>query len=214
MSIQIKVCGMTDFNQVQSLADMHIDFAGFIFYPKSSRYVSDKISAEEIEKISGMHISTVGVFVDEDIESLINVVDKWKLDYVQLHGNESPDYCKHVSAYCKVIKAFRVGTDDRLEEKTSGYEHVDSFLFDTKALLHGGTGLKFDWNQLSVPLSRPYFLSGGIGPEDADRINDFIGTAHNMLAVDVNSLFETAPGLKDLKKVLQFKQYLNNNSHA
>ncbi|MFN5440152.1 MAG: phosphoribosylanthranilate isomerase [Bacteroidota bacterium] len=214
MSIQIKVCGMTDFNQVQSLADMHIDFAGFIFYPKSSRYVSDKISAEEIKKISGMHISAVGVFVDEDIESLINVVDKWKLDYVQLHGNESPDYCKHVSTYCKVIKAFRVGAEDRLDEKTRGYEHVDSFLFDTKAELHGGTGLKFDWNQLLVPLSRPYFLSGGIGLDDVVRINDFIATADHMFAVDVNSQFETAPGFKDLEKVLQFKQYLNNDSHA
>ena len=213
MSLQIKVCGMTDFNQVHSLAELGIDFAGFIFYPPSSRYVAEKITAQEIELISRMEILRVGVFVDEPIENLFKVAERWKLDFVQLHGQESPGYCKQASKYCKVVKAFRVGNEDRLEELTLPYGEVDSFLFDTKAEAHGGTGLKFNWQQLSIPLTRPYFLSGGIGPEDVNMVLDFNIHADKLFAIDINSKFEREPGIKDLEKVERFKNQLKKISH-
>jgi phosphoribosylanthranilate isomerase len=100
-----------------------------------------------------------------------------------------------------------------LDEITAGYEHVDSYLFDTKSDLQGGTGLKFDWQQLSVPLSQQYFLSGGIGLEDAERVLDFSVHAEKMVAVDINSKFETAPGVKDMEKLLRFKKILNSKTH-
>lgn len=204
---------MTDFNQVQSLEEMQIDFAGFIFYPPSPRYAAQKFSTDEIRLMSRLQISKVGVFVNASLDHLLETIDTWKLDYVQLHGDESSDYCKQVSAHCKVIKAFRVGSGDLLDEITADYGHVDSFLFDTKWDLQGGTGLKFDWQQLSVPLSQQYFLSGGIGVEDAEMVSDFSVHAAKMVAVDINSKFETAPGLKDMEKLLRFKKILNSKTH-
>jgi phosphoribosylanthranilate isomerase len=204
---------MTDFNQVQMLDKMQIDFAGFIFYPASPRYAAEKFTAMEIEKISRMRISTVGVFVNASMDHLLNTINTWKLDYVQLHGDESPDYCKQASTHCKVIKAFRVGSDDPLVDMTAGYGHVDSFLFDTKSDLHGGSGVKFDWQQLSVPLSHQYFLSGGIGVEDAEQVFEFSTHEEKMVAVDINSKFETAPGMKDIDKLIQFKKSLNSYAH-
>lgn len=204
---------MTDFDQVQSLEEMQIDFAGFIFYPASPRYAAEKFTVEQIEKISNMRIASVGVFVNASLDHLIKTIVAWKLDYVQLHGDESPDYCKQASAHCKVIKAFRVGAGDQLLDMTASYGHVDSFLFDTKADLPGGTGLKFDWQHLSVPLSNQYFLSGGIGVEDAQQVLDFSAQAEKMMAVDINSKFETAPGIKDFERLHRFKKIVKSHTH-
>lgn len=204
MSIFIKVCGMTDFDQVQQLNELEVDYVGFIFYSKSPRCVTQTFSEDQIKQISQMKFSRVGVFVDEPITELKHIVQKWKLDFVQLHGDESSEYCKEVLKFCNVIKAFRVGTSDELAQITKPYNHVDYFLFDTRGEQHGGTGYKFNWEQLLVPLQRPYFLSGGISISDTQQITEFRTKSEKMYAVDVNSKFETKPGMKNIGLLAEF----------
>jgi len=204
MSVFIKVCGMTDFDQVQQLNELEVDYVGFIFYSKSPRYVAQTFSEDQIKQISQMKFSRVGVFVDEPITELKCIVQKWKLDFVQLHGDESSEYCTEVLKFCNVIKAFRVGTSDDLTQMTKQYNNVDYFLFDTRGEQHGGTGLKFNWEQLLVPLQRPYFLSGGISISDAQQITEFRTKSENMYAVDVNSKFEIKPGMKNIGLLAEF----------
>ena len=213
MSVLIKVCGMTDFDQVQRLSELDVDFVGFIFYAKSPRYVAQTFSDDKINLISQMKFSRVGVFVDEPITELKRIVQKWKLDFVQLHGDESPEYCTEVLQICNVIKAFRVGSSDELTQITKPYNHVDYFLFDTRGEQHGGTGHKFNWEQLLVPLQRPYFLSGGISIADTDIITAFSIKSEKMYAVDVNSKFETKPGLKNIGLVAEFVGQVKKNEN-
>jgi len=204
MSVCVKVCGMTDFDQVQQLVELEVDYVGFIFYEKSPRYVGQSFSDDQIHQISNMKISRVGVFVDANITELKYIVQKWKLDFVQLHGDESPEYCCEVLKFSNVIKAFRVGPLDDLEQITKPYNDVDYFLFDSRGEQHGGTGQKFNWEQLLVPLQRPYFLSGGISISDAEQIAAFRTKSDKMYAVDVNSKFEIKPGLKNIGLVADF----------
>lgn len=212
MSLKVKVCGMTDIHQVNTLIEMKIDFIGFIFYAKSPRFVQGKISAKDVAPISSMSASTVGVFVDEPMEDLMQTINKWKLDYVQLHGHETPAYTEQVSKYCRVIKAFSVGENDNISAMTKDYISAEYFLFDTKGDSRGGTGKKFNWSQLSVPLEKPYFLSGGIGEGDVDQILTFSRNAEKMIAVDINSRFEIEPGLKDMDKIARFTEQIKKYS--
>lgn len=201
---------MTDFDQVQQLSELEVDYVGFIFYPKSQRYVGQSFSVDQINQISEMNISRVGVFVDASITELKSIVQKWKLDFVQLHGDESPEYCAEVIKFCKVIKAFRVGPLDDLEQMTKPYREVNYYLFDTRGEQHGGTGQKFNWQQLLVPLQRPFFLSGGISISDSMQLGELRMMSEMLYAVDVNSKFEIKPGFKNIGLVADFVGLLKN----
>jgi phosphoribosylanthranilate isomerase len=125
----------------------------------------------------------VGVFVNEEQDTVLRIVDKWKLDMVQLHGDESPRYCEHISNHVNTVKAFRIGENENVPYKTFPYnEVVDLYLFDTMGKQYGGTGEQFNWDLLChAPLPKPYFLSGGIGPEDVDKLSQFCENEKNFL---------------------------------
>lgn len=202
----IKVCGMTSMQQVHELAALGVDYAGFIFYEKSPRFVGSKIAAEDLKTFTG--IQKVGVFVNETAEKVLQIVAEYALDAVQLHGDETPELCKNLLGEVTVIKAFRIkGDEAALTELLASYEDsVDYFLFDTRAQEYGGTGLKFDWSVLAhASINKPYFLSGGIGLDDAEQVKAFI-TNNNIFSLDVNSRFEIEPGVKDIDQVRQFIQ--------
>ena len=198
----IKVCGMRDAENIREVEALGIDLMGFIFWPKSSRYVS------ECPAYLPTKCKRVGVFVDEDIEQVKRIAEEYALDYIQLHGHESPEYCAQLKGL-KLIKAISVsGQDDIATYKT--YEGlVDYFLFDTKCPSVGGSGQQFDWSVLSAyDGNTPFLLSGGIGPDDAEHLR----ASHHekCVGIDLNSRFEIAPGLKDINKLKDFLNVLNN----
>jgi phosphoribosylanthranilate isomerase len=201
--LKIKVCGMTDMQQVEQLAAIGVDYAGFIFYEKSPRFAANKLAAADLKAFSA--IQKVGVFVNESIEMILQTVDEYGLNAIQLHGDETADFCDGIKEKVTVIKAFRVKGDENLSEILKPYEKAaDYFLFDTKAQEYGGTGKKFDWSVLSkANITKPYFLSGGIGLDDVEQVKQFTLT-NNVFALDVNSKFEIAPGIKDIESVKEF----------
>ncbi len=208
--MRLKVCGMTKLEQVRQLDAMGVEFAGFIFYPKSPRYVKKfNLSAIDLKK-EKLSINPVGVFVNEGAEDVLRTVDRYHLHMVQLHGDESPKYCEHISNHITTIKAFRIGPGDDVEWKIHPYQDVvDMFLFDTVGVSYGGTGQQFDWNMLgNARINKPFFLSGGIGPGDAEAVKAFASGQRNFFAADVNSKFESAPGVKDMGSVKRFVELL------
>ena len=204
---RIKVCGMTLPEQVNALDSMGVDFAGFIFYPKSPRYVGHKISPEKMKKIKG-RIAKVGVFVNMPYEELMQTVENYRLDMVQLHGDETPRFCEQVANYVTVIKAFRVSENDPIDWMVRPYhEGSDMFMFDTLGAGYGGTGKKFDWQLLKErPVDKMFFLSGGIEPGDEEKLKAFAQepAAKKLFAIDMNSKFEVSAGVKDIERVRKF----------
>ena len=198
----IKVCGMRDAENIREVEALGIDLMGFIFWPKSSRYVSERPA------YLPTNCKRVGVFVDENIETVRRIAEDYALDYIQLHGHESRAYCAQLKGL-KLIKAISVsGEDDIATYKT--YEGlVDYFLFDTKCPSVGGSGQQFDWTVLADYVGEtPFLLSGGIGPDDAKRVK---ASHHSKcIGIDLNSRFEIAPGLKDINKLKDFLNALNN----
>ncbi|MET0462919.1 MAG: phosphoribosylanthranilate isomerase [Chitinophagaceae bacterium] len=209
--MRIKVCGMTLPEQVNALDEMGVDFAGFIFYPKSPRYVGNKISPEKMKQIKG-RIAKVGVFVNTPYEELMRTVEDYRLDMVQLHGDESAFFCEKVANYVTVIKAFRLSDDDPLDWMVRPFqESSDMFMFDTMGAGYGGTGKKFDWNVLKqANLDKLYFLSGGIEPGDETELIAFQKeeAARKLFSIDINSRFEITAGVKDMNKVEAFVKSL------
>ena len=209
--INIKVCGITQFKQLQQLEALNVDYAGLIFYKESPRYMGDKLSAKEI-KDADFDLKKVGVFVNPSYADLLDAIDNYGLDIVQLHGNETPELCEELSAEVEVIKAFRLDvTQDgtvNIDKLVEPYDAAcDYYLFDTAGLKEsfGGTGKQFDWSILNkAKIEKPFFLSGGIGPGDAVKVKAF--KHPDFFAVDVNSKFELSPGLKDMAAVLKFLQ--------
>ncbi len=197
---------MTSILQLKELESIGIDFAGLIFYPQSPRYATKAGLTPDLVKKENLRINRVGVFVNEEADTVLRTVDKWKLDMVQLHGDESPSYCERISQHINTIKAFRVGENENIPYKTFSFnDAVDLYLFDTMGKQYGGTGEQFKWDLLShAPVPKPYFLSGGIGPDDIDRLTAFSNNGQKLFAVDVNSKFESAPGIKDMEKVANF----------
>jgi len=201
--LKIKVCGMRNPENISGVVAALPDYMGFIFYPKSKRFVGFEPSTEILAVVPDS-VKKVGVFVDEVPEKVIETVREWKLDVAQLHGNESPEYCKQIkNSGIAVFKAFSVDEsfDFTMLKAYSGV--CDYFLFDTKGQLPGGTGQKFNWQLLeNYQVDVPFFLSGGIGPEDMDIIRQFIHP--QLFGIDINSGFEISPALKDVKKVKNF----------
>jgi len=207
--MNIKVCGITEMKQLQQLDGLDIDFAGLIFYKESPRYIGDKISREDLKR-ADLDLKKVGVFVNPEMIEVLDAIDEYGLDAVQLHGDESPEMCEDLSSEVEVIKAFRIkeGVTD-IDALVAAYDAVcDYYLFD-KAIDNsfGGTGKQFDWSILTkAKIEKPFFLSGGIGVEDAVKIKAF--KHPDFFGVDINSQFEKSPGVKDMGLVLQFKQGL------
>ena len=160
--MRIKVCGNTQIEQVHALDEMGIEFAGFIFYHKSPRYVVDRINAEQLKKAK-LKINKVGVFVNADYDEVMKYVEQYGLYMVQLHGDESPRLCEKLSEQVPVIKVFRIKEGDNVGWKIKDYGNVsDLFLFDTDWANYGGSGKKFDWKILEeAKINKPFLLSGG-----------------------------------------------------
>jgi phosphoribosylanthranilate isomerase len=208
--MNIKVCGITQLKQLQQLDGLNIDFAGFIFHKDSPRYVGDKISKEELQS-TDFDVKKVGVFVNAGFEEIMQTVEDYALDVVQLHGDETPDLCALLSDEVEVIKAFSIGDGTTsLDEMVAEYDEVcDYYLFDTASEngASGGTGQQFDWKLVSKSkIEKPFFLSGGIGVEDVAKIKAF--KHPDYFGIDVNSRFEKSPGVKDMALILQLKQGL------
>ena len=191
-----KVCGMRNAENIREVSALGIDLMGFIFWPKSSRYVSEPPSYLPTD------CKRVGVFVDASLEDIRQHIHDYQLDIVQLHGHESPEFAKALKPAI-IIKAFNIATAEDLKQ-TKPYEGiVDYFLFDTKAQLPGGSGEQFDWSVLSqYEGTTPFLLSGGIGPDDAERIKAF--HHERCIGIDLNSRFELAPALKDVHQLKEF----------
>lgn len=201
---------MTQKEQVESLAGLGVSFAGFIFYPKSPRYVFREMTASQIRRVN--NINKVGVFVNAPMDEVLHLVDECRLQMVQLHGDETPKYCDRLADYVSVVKAFRLSDNDSVEWMTRPFDDVcDHYLFDTMGSGYGGTGKKFDWTVLlNQQINKPFFLSGGIEKGDAEKIRTFAAepVAQNLFALDINSKFETGPGVKNLQLVAEFAQQL------
>jgi len=192
----IKVCGMRDSKNIQQVEELRPDWLGFIFWPKSSRYVST------FPEYMPTHAKRVGVFVDEDIETVRQTAHDYALDIIQLHGQESPEYAAQLREW-EVVKAISVSSREDIMTYQSYEGLVDYFLFDTKCKTVGGSGQHFDWQVLDAYDGQtPFLLSGGIGPDDAERVSTF--RHPQCIGIDLNSRFETAPGLKDIHKLKEF----------
>lgn len=203
--MQIKVCGITNIDQATALEAMGVAYIGFIFYPASKRYALDQLSLADLANFKPVGAKKVGVFVNESLERLLSIVQSAALDIVQLHGDETTDYCAAVSQHVKTIKVFRVGAS---VPDFGAYESVvDYFLFDTDSAMYGGTGQHFNWELIKGSIvPKPYFLSGGIGPNDVQGVQVMEKTiaGKTLLALDINSQFELTPGVKNLEKIKTF----------
>lgn len=198
----IKVCGMRDGENIRLIDGLGIDMMGFIFYNKSPRCVC------QMPTYMPQHSKRVGVFVDQEKQRVEMLVDRFGLDYVQLHGNESPQYCGSLQAMgVKIIKAFAIACREDLQDLYLYEGLCEYFLFDTKCEQHGGSGNQFDWTVLKAYSGNtPFLLSGGIHCNSVPALKAF---HHPRLAgYDVNSQFEVKPGEKDPERINQFLKEL------
>ena len=212
--MRVKVCGMTEIDQVKQLDAMGVDFAGFIFYPKSPRYVLRHLAGEQVKK-ARLRLGKVGVFVNASYDEVMKQVDSFGLDMIQLHGDETPRLCEQLANYITVIKVFRLGENDPVDWIIKPYQDsCDMFLFDTEGVGYGGTGKKFNWTTLKqAHIDKLFFLSGGIEPGDAEKLKIFAKepVARKLFSIDINSKFETSAGVKDLKKIRTMLDNVKNN---
>ena len=213
----IKVCGMRDAANIRAVDQLFAELStvscqlspvlmGFIFWEKSSRYVSERPA------YLPEHCKRVGVFVDAPFDAILQKAEDFGLDYIQLHGHETPEYLRVLRSVCgdsiAIIKAFNIATTADLAATQPYAGLADLFLFDTKGKSVGGNGKKFDWSVLAdYDGETPFLLSGGIGPEDAEAVNRPLSMS-NCLGIDLNSRFETAPALKDINALRRFLSQL------
>jgi phosphoribosylanthranilate isomerase len=202
MSIKLKICGMRIPENITAVIALEPDYIGFIFYPGSKRFVADL--DPQIVKSIPEPIKATGVFVDEKIEVVKERIAAYGLKTVQLHGKETPAYCKELQKITEVIKAFGIDGSFDFDRLDDYYDVTDYYLFDTQTAEHGGSGKSFNWRLLEkYQLPKPFFISGGIGLEnvaDLPRIND-----ERLYGADVNSRFENEEGLKDIDQLTDFK---------
>jgi len=202
--MKLKVCGMRSPDNIMALSQLAPDYMGFIFWAPSSRYV------ETSTPVLPSSIKKTGVFVDASVDYIQSMIKEHSLQAVQLHGNETAHYCALVQGFgVEVIKAFSIMEDVDFRFLKDFETSCDFFLFDTKGELPGGNGYGFDWNILAnYPSKKPFFLSGGIGPEHAAEIKALLNTDLPLYAIDVNSKFERAPAHKNIDTLKQFKNEL------
>ena len=198
--VKIKVCGMRESVNIQELLEIRPHYVGFIFYDKSPRFVGEQLDAELLLSVPKT-TKKVGVFVNSNFDYILKNVRKYGLDFAQLHGSETPEFCRSLrSKGVNVIKAFAIGKEFNFGQLNNFKQHCDFFLFDTKGENPGGNGQTFDWQLLNqYNNQKPFFLSGGIGLDQVDALAEM---GHlNLHAVDLNSGFEISPGLKDIAKI-------------
>lgn len=210
MAPKLKICGMKIPDNIQSVVGLQPDYLGFIFYRKSKRFI-DGLTPSFVRNLPA-GIKKTGVFVDEELNKVAELATLYGLNAVQLHGAEPVKYCIALKGLLAdqgiiLIKAF--GLNENFDfSQLKNYENVvDYFLFDTQTPDHGGSGETFNWDILErYTLDKPYFLSGGIGPGHIEKLKELTDT--RLYAIDINSRFETAPGLKDIDKLIEFKTAL------
>lgn len=201
----IKVCGINQVDNLQALDELGLDMIGLNFYPKSKRYVKE--NGDFIIAANAMTTTTVGVFVAEDQQRVLDYVVKYDLDYVQLHGDESVEYCKSLQEHVKVIKVFRVDLEFDFSI-TKQFQFCDYLLFDTYTTAFGGSGSRFDWSVLNKYLGKTkYLLAGGLQLEDANAVSEL--ELPTMAGVDLNSKFEIKPGIKSILQIEEFIKRVN-----
>ena len=205
--MKLKVCGMRESTNISELLKLSPDFMGFIFFAKSKRDVADSLDAELLASFPES-IQKVGVFVNAELDFVKGKVEQFGLNLVQLHGDESPEYCFDLkSKGIKVMKVFSVGESFDFNQLEAYKPYVDFFLFDTKGIERGGNGVQFDWSILKgYDQEIPFFLSGGIDLENLEQLSELKGM--NLHAIDVNSKFEIEPGLKDVGRLKELKERL------
>ncbi|RSC95948.1 phosphoribosylanthranilate isomerase [Tenacibaculum singaporense] len=210
--MKLKVCGMKFVENIQQVAELQPDYLGFIFYEKSPR------NFEGIIPKLPNGIKKVGVFVNEYLEIVVSLIEEYQLDAVQLHGDESVAYIKELKQHLpkvEIIKVFGIKNEFNFEVLEPYEEVVDYFLFDTKGKERGGNGITFNWQILqNYNSTKPYFLSGGIGLEEVGELQSFLKRKESQYcyAIDVNSKFETKPGVKSIEKLKKFKEILVKKS--
>lgn len=207
---KIKICGMKYPKNMMKTAALSPDYLGFIFHEKSPRYMRNTLKPKHLCLLPDS-IKKIGVFVNENIDKIKQTAQDYPLDMLQLHGEESVDYCYrlHREGF-KIIKAFRLEKPEEVDALKNYAEVVDFFLFDTAGENYGGNGITFDWKLLQrYHLKIPYFLSGGLNPTNIRRALDL--KLNHLQGFDANSGLESSPGLKDIHKVDQFIKTQNKN---
>ncbi|MCX6239533.1 MAG: phosphoribosylanthranilate isomerase [Bacteroidia bacterium] len=202
---------MRNQSNIEEVVKLKPDYIGFIFYPKSKRFIGEQIP-DDIQTLVPVYIQKVGVFVDEPFDNLLEKFRSNKLDMIQLHGSELPGYCERLmKLHIPVIKVFSIDSGFNFETVEPYELFCNYYLFDTAGELRGGTGIKFDWKKLDeYTADKPFFLSGGIQPTDVAEIK---AIKNNKLhAIDVNSGFEIEPGVKDIPKLKTFIDRVRDNS--
>jgi len=199
--MKIKVCGMRQQGNIEELVKLNPNFIGFIFYEKSPRFAGEELNEEYVRSIP-KSIKKVGVFVNANPGYILDMVKKYDLQYAQLHGNEMPDICRSLRQKgVNIIKAFSIDTNFNFAMLNNYKSFCDLFLFDTKGDQPGGNGVPFDWKLLKkYDNEKPFFLSGGISLDNIETIIDLSKTLP-VYGIDVNSMFETAPGVKDIARL-------------
>ena len=202
--MKFKVCGLKESANMLDVSELEPDYIGLIFWSRSKRYV--KGSSPELPN----DIKKTGVFVDENLEEIKNKIKEHSLRAIQLHGNESPSFCKNLmSSEIEVIKSFNIDSEFDFSIVNQYKTSCNLFLFDTKSDLPGGSGVSFDWNLLiKYKLDKPFFLSGGIGIDSTEKIIDLFSKNLPIHGIDVNSKFENEDNLKDVAKLKEFKKIL------
>lgn len=206
--MKLKICGMKYPENIIEVGSLLPDYMGFIFWKKSARYFDGIIP--ELPK----SIQKVGVFVNATVDEILEKVEKYDLQVVQLHGHESVEFCVDLKNNCgkpiEIIKVFSVNDTFDFEILEPFETVCDYFLFDTKGKLPGGNGTTFDWEVLKkYPSKKPFFLSGGIGIEELEDVKQILKTNLPIYAIDVNSKFEIEPGLKNVELCIDLLQYVN-----
>jgi phosphoribosylanthranilate isomerase len=202
--MKLKICGMKYAENILEVSQLLPDYLGFIFWEKSSRYFDGEIPEIPTRELGSNRrsksIKKVGVFVDATSEEIISKIKKYDLNVVQLHGDESPEFCRNLKVEnIEIIKVFSVNDDFNFSVLEPFENACDYFLFDTKGKLPGGNGITFNWQILQhYKLTKPFFLSGGIGLNDIEDIKKLNLPIH---AIDVNSKFEIEAGLKNIEKL-------------
>ncbi|MEF8811149.1 MAG: phosphoribosylanthranilate isomerase [Bacteroidales bacterium] len=211
--MKLKVCGLTNKKNIgEILRGIHPDYMGFIFYEHSSRFVENKLDAGFMKTLPES-IQKTGVFVDAPGEYILDRAKQYGLNTLQMHGNESPDFCRRfMDEGYEVIKAFKIYKSFTISTMHEYRDSCDYFLFDTAGKLKGGTGVKFNWAIIQqYTLNKPFFLSGGVAPGDEADIKSI--KDHRLYAVDINSRFEISKGIKNADQVKQFYNTLKNNEN-
>ena len=198
--LQIKVCGNTRAQNLKAVCELQPEFIGFIFYDKSKRFVDIPLNVAQPKESKAKR---VGVFVNATQKEIVQKVEAFDLDYIQLHGDETPEFCSKINKIKPVFKAFQINSNFNFNILNTYLSSCYVFLFDTSSNQYGGSGKKFDWSLLQdYNLDKPFILSGGINENDVDVIKNI--THPKMVGIDLNSKFETGPGIKDIAKISNF----------